>query len=113
MFKRRKGDDWLKVITAIGTPYLNDKISQIQNIEVVCKDILYQEGVIEILEANSGIDTLIISDILPSEKDFLTLINDVKNMNKDIDIIVFLEKRNPNIEAFLNSKQIYKIYEYE
>lgn len=101
----------MKVITAIGTPYLNEKIAQIENIDVICKDILYQEGIIELLEKNKEINMLIVSNVLPSESDFETLINEVKNINENIEIVVFLEKKDSRLEFFLNSKQIYKIYE--
>lgn len=101
----------MKVITAIGTPYLNERVSQIDDMEVICKDILYQEGVIELLESNKEINMLLVSNILPSECDFRTLINQVKNINENIEIVVFLDKRDLELETFLNSKQIYKIYE--
>ena len=52
----------MKIATAIGDTYINEKLKKIDNIEIVGKDISYQEGVIEILEEKRDIDILILSN---------------------------------------------------
>ncbi len=98
----------MKIITAIGEPYINNKLKE--NYEVIGKDILYQEGILEILDERKDIDLLILSDNLPLEYKFEELIEKILNKKKDIEIIVFLKNKKENIENFLNSKKIYKIY---
>lgn len=100
----------MKVITAIGNPYVSEKLKQYENIEIVGKDIQYQEGIIEVLEIRNDIELLIISNTLPEEYEFSILIDKIKKMKNDLEIIVFLKTKDENIENFLNSRNIYKIY---
>lgn len=100
----------IKVLTAMGNPILNEKLQILRNVSVVGKDVQYQEGVLEILEESLDIDCLIISDTLPGEYGFYKLINQIKNIKPKIDIYVFLEEKEENIENYLISQEIYKIY---
>ena len=100
----------MKIITAIGDPYINEKLKNIENCQVEGKDIQYQDGIIEVLEEKKDIDIAIISNNLPEEYNFYILINKIKMLKENIEIIVFLKEKNDDIEIFLNSKKIYKIY---
>ncbi|MBR3614323.1 MAG: AAA family ATPase [Clostridia bacterium] len=100
----------MKLITAIGNPVLNEKLRILESVCVVGRDIQYQEGIVEILEECEDIDCLIIHGNLPGEIGFYKLINKIKNIKPEIDICVFLEKKDENIENYLSSKEIYKIY---
>ena len=100
----------MKILTAIGNPYLNEKLKSIDSLMVIGKDVQYQEAVIEILEENLDIDSLIINKELPGDIGFYKLINKIKNIKEDMDIYVFLEEKNEDIENYLMSYQIYKIY---
>lgn len=100
----------MKILTAIGNPYLNEKFKSIDSLIVIGKDVQYQEAVIEILEENLDIDCLIINKELPGDIGFYKLINKIKNIKEDMDIYVFLEEKNEDIENYLMSYQIYKIY---
>lgn len=100
----------MKILTAIGNPYLNEKLRELDDVIVIGKDIQYQEAIIEILEENLDIDYLIINKELPGEIGFYKLISKIKNIKEDIDILVFLEEKDEDIENYLMSYQIYKIY---
>ena len=100
----------MNVITAIGNPILNEKLKNVKDVNVIGKDIQYQEGILEILDSREDIDVVIVSDILPDEYGFYNLINQIIRIKEEIEIIVFLEEKNSDIENFLNSKNIYKIY---
>lgn len=100
----------MKILTAIGNPYLNEKLRELDEVIVIGKDIQYQEAIIEILEENLDIDYLIINKELPGEIGFYKLISKIKNIKEDIDILVFLEEKDEDIENYLMSYQIYKIY---
>lgn len=102
----------MKIITAIGDPYLNDELKKYENLDVLCRDIQYQDGIIEIMLEREEIDLLIISDLLIGKCDFKTLINKILEIKKDLKIIVFLKEKNDDIEQFLNVKKIYKIYNF-
>lgn len=100
----------MKIITAIGNPYLNEKLKYYKDCQIIGKDIQYQDGIIEMLEEINDIDIIIISNNLIEEYPFKMLINKVLSMRKNIEIIVFLKYKDNDIEQFLNSKKIYKIY---
>ena len=100
----------MKIITAIGNQYLNEKLKENKQLEIIGKDIQYQDGILEILEYRQDIDIVILSNNLQQDYEFDILINKIQKIKKDIDIIVFLKDKNDNIENYLNSKQIYKIY---
>ena len=100
----------MNVITAIGNPIINEKLKNVEDVNVIGKDIQYQEGILEILDSREDIDVVIVSDILPDEYGFYNLINQIIRIKEEIEIIVFLEEKNSDIENFLNSKNIYKIY---
>lgn len=102
----------MKIITAIGDPYLNDELKKYENLDVLCRDIQYQDGIIEIMLEREEIDLLIISDLLIGKCDFKTLISKILEIKKDLKIIVFLKEKNDDIEQFLNVKKIYKIYNF-
>ena len=68
----------MNLITAIGNPNLNEKLKNKKTINVIGKDIQYQEGILEVLEERDDIEVLIISDILPGEYGFYKLINKIK-----------------------------------
>ena len=102
----------MKIITAIGDPYLNVELKKYENLDVLCRDIQYQDGIIEIMLERKEIDLLIISDLLIGKHDFKTLISKILEIKKDLKIIVFLKEKNDDIEQFLNVKKIYKIYNF-
>ena len=57
----------IKVLTAIGDKYLNEKLKKEEEIEIVENDIFYKEGILEYLEKNKNIDILILYEKLPGE----------------------------------------------
>ena len=99
-----------KIITALGNPLLNNKLLEQKEINVIGKDIQYQEGIFEILEKENKIDYLILSELLPGENNLEKLINKIKNKNNKINIIIIMENKKEEIENILYSKGIKKIY---
>ena len=55
------------IITAIGNPILNCELKKLEKFNVLNNDILYQEGILEILDSNDKIDFLILSQLLPGQ----------------------------------------------
>ena len=98
-----------KIITAIGNELLNNKIKKYQNVQIVLNDIQYKEGILEVLEENIDIDTIIISELLQGEIALKDLISKILNYNSKIKIILILELQNKDWEDYLYSKGVYKI----
>lgn len=99
-----------KVITAFANPKLKEELARSTKYEIVAPDIQYQEGIIELLEKDNQIDILILNSMLPGILDIKTLINNIKQINPTITIIIILENKDEEIENFLISKGIFQIY---
>ena len=99
-----------RVITAIGNEALSKKLKKQNNFEIIIEDIQYKEGIIEYLEKENNIDFLIISELLPGNIEIKKLIDKIKNINSDIQIILFLENKNTELENYLYAKGIYNIF---
>lgn len=100
----------MKIITALNNPKINNKLKEKTNFEIMCNDIQYQDGIIEILEKNEKIDLIIISELLPGKSSFIEIINIIKLKNKDIGIIAILKDNNETIKNQLISKGIFDIF---
>ena len=111
-----------KIITAIGNEILNKKLKKENDFEVIIEDIQYKEGIIEYLEKENNIDILIISELLPGNIELKELIEKIKNINSNIEIIIFLENKNtyilikpkqPKEKNVINNSIIKKIFKKE
>lgn len=99
-----------KIITAIGNEILNQKLKDENIFEVLLEDIQYKEGILEFLEKENQIDFLILSELLPGNIEIKELINKIKNINSNIQIILLLENKNEKLENYLYGKGIYSIF---
>jgi len=75
-----------KIITAINNPELNKELKRENNIELMCKDIQYKEGILEMLEENVTVDYIIIDEKLPGEINIEELIEKIIEINEKIKI---------------------------
>ena len=101
----------IKIMTAINNPNLNEELKKENNVEIVCKDIQYKEGILEILENNIKIDFIIIDENLPGEIELEKLIEEILEKKEKIKIIITIKKENKNKKYFDNKKIIKIIYE--
>ena len=86
----------MKIITAINNPKLNEELKNEKNIEIICKDIFYKEGILEILENEINIDYIIINSQLEGEIKLNKLIEKIIEKNEKIKIIILIKKENKN-----------------
>jgi len=100
----------MKVVTALGNEEINLKLKNNAQLEIIGKDIQYQEAVIEILDSIETVDLLILSSILPGEFNIKEFINIIKYKKPDIEIFIILEKENEELKEFFISKGINNIY---
>ncbi len=99
-----------KIITALNNPYLNNELKKEKKFNVINKDIIYKEGIIEILEKNKNINTLIINYDLDGNLKIDELIKKIKKINEKIELIFILEKEDIEKEKILKKYNIKKIY---
>jgi len=100
----------MDIVTALGNEDINNKLRKIKPMEIIGKDIQYQEAVIEVLEHHNNVELLILSSILPGELKIEEFINIIKYKIPKIEIIIILEKENEKLEEYLISKGINNIY---
>ena len=86
---------------------MNNELTKEENIQVIEKDLLYQDAVIETIESNENIDYLLLNENLPGEN-LNEFINKIEKL-QPIKIILFVDKIKKEQNQFQN--QIYKIYE--
>ena len=98
----------MKGITALGNEEINKQLKK--ELEIIGKDIQYQEAVLDVLENNENIEFLVLSSIIPGQFNIYEFINLIIFKNSKIKIIIFLEKRDKELENFLISKGINNIY---
>lgn len=99
-----------KAITAIENKKLLKNIKKNNNIKFIYKNIQYREAIIEILKKEKDIGIIFISEDIPGEISIEELINEIKLINKKIEIIFFLNRKNKNKEEKLKKIKVNKIY---
>ena len=98
-----------KIITALDNEKINLELRKLADYKIIGNDISYQEGIFEILEKENP-DILLLSEIINGELSIKELILKIKEKNKNLEIIVFLEKENPKLVEFLKINEIYNIF---
>lgn len=99
-----------KIITAIGEQKLNEELRKYDILKVVASDIQYKEGILEVLENEKDIDILIFNEEIQGEIEFEDLIDTIKLINRNIEIITILKEQDIEKLNYLKSKNISKIY---
>ena len=99
-----------KIVTAIGNHHLNEKLKQENTFEILGEDIQYQEGIFEFLEKEKNIDFLILSELLPGNMEIKKIVEKIKDSNPNIQIILFLDHKNQELENYLYAKGIFSIF---
>lgn len=101
----------MKILTAIDNPQISYELSK--KLDVISRDVQYKEAIIEILEKDKNIDLIIINEKIPGEIKLELLIKKIKEINKKIKLIIFLDRRDDKKEEFLNNYGIKNIYNKE
>lgn len=99
-----------KVILAIENEKLAKRIKENKEINIICNNLQYREAILELLEKNNQIESILISESLPGVISIEELIKKIKIINNKIDIIIFLEKENKNKKNKLKKLRVKNIY---
>ena len=100
----------MNILNALKNPNINKKLKEKTDFNIIGNDIQYQEGILEMLQKNEEINLIIISELLPGEMDFKELIYKIKNINKNIEIIVFLNSEDEELKNYLIAKGVFNIF---
>lgn len=99
----------MEIITAIGNPKINEELRKDNFYNVIGVDIQYQDGVFEILEKNKNINYLILNLNIFGELNEIDFFEKIIEKNKQIKLIIILEKNNEKLINYLFSKNIKNI----
>ena len=94
----------IRIITAINNPKINEELNKENNIEVIGKDILYKEGILELLEKKIKINYIIINSEISGEITLNNLTKKINEKNRKIKIILLIKTKNNEIKNNLNNK---------
>ena len=100
----------MNCLLAINNEKLFEELKKNENINIVFNNIQYKEGVLEILENNKNINYIILDENLNGQIKIEELINKIKNINKKINIIIILNKKDLVKKEYLLKNKIKYIY---
>lgn len=103
----------IKIITALGNPIINKKLSENKNIKILEKDIQYKEAIIEIINKYKEINFIIINENLPGEISKEEVKEKIKKTNKHIKIIFIDEEKEKYIYKIKSRKSRKKAKQFE
>ena len=95
-----------KIITAIGNEKIYRRIKENTENEIICKDILYEDGIFEVLEKENSIDFILISEEIIENNNFEKIIKKINKYNNKIKIIILLKNKREKLEENKNVKYI-------
>ncbi len=99
----------MKILTALNNEKIHSKLKKELKDYEILKDIIYKEGIIEFLTKESDINILILNNNIDGKTDIYTLVKQVLEINKYIEIIVILVEDDLKIRSFLSSYNINKV----
>ncbi len=99
-----------KVLTAIGSLELNERLKKIKDFKVFEKDIQYKEAIIDVLKIEKDFDVIIINEDLPGEMKIEQLIKNIKFINSEIKIFFILKNKDEDMEKTLYNENVKKIF---
>ena len=99
-----------KIITAIDSPEINEKLKKEYKLEIVGKDIQYREAILDVLKKRKEVNTIILYEKILGKITIEELITEIQKINSNINIIFFLEKNNKEKILKLHEKNIKNIY---
>lgn len=100
----------MNILTAINNENIFKELKIKKNINIISNDIQYKEGILEILEKNKNIDSVIINENLNGQIKIEELIKKIKKIKSKINIIIILNKKDLTKEQYLIKNKIKFIY---
>lgn len=88
----------MKIITGLLNPGINENLKK--DFEIIGKDILYTDDILEVINKNNEIDFFIINEKLPGQKNIYEIIKEINKKFPKIKIILFSKKIDKNIKVF-------------
>lgn len=100
-----------KILVAVDEKDIFKRMLIESKYSVFDKDIIYKEGILEVLEKNDDIDIVILNSNLYGDISFEELIKKIKLINENLKLIIFLGEKDKKYINFLNSNNIFNLYD--
>lgn len=91
----------IKIVTAVGNPTLNEELKKYNEFNVIGNDVIYAEGILELLEIDREIDCLIIGENINNNEDIKQFTEKIISIKRSIKIILIINKKNKELESKL------------
>ena len=98
-----------KIITALEENEIREELKiklGIHAIQFVGNNIVYPEGIIELLEKEEQVDTLLLQDTITNKKEIIPLLEKIKQKKPNIKMILILEKKEEMLLIYLKQNAI-------
>lgn len=102
-----------QILIAIDNNIIFNNLVRDKRFNFFNKDIIYKEGIVEVLEHNEDIDVVIINNNISGQEGFEKFILKLKNARENLKIILFLDFKDNQLINFLNINEIYSIYDIQ
>ena len=102
-----------QILIAIDNNIIFNNLVRDKRFNFFNKDIIYKEGIVEVLEHNEDIDVVIINNNISGQEGFEEFILKLKNARENLKIILFLDFKDNQLINFLNINEIYSIYDIQ
>lgn len=96
-----------KILTAIGNPIFNKKLKEMEDYQILTKDITNDEELIECLEREENVEFLVLCSTIITHYKVDEFIKIIRKLQEDIIIIFF---QGENVERSLKEDERLKIY---
>ncbi len=103
----------MNILTAIGNPAINEELKKNNKFNIISRDILYKEGILEFLEEEKNIDIIILNEELDGKIELDELLNKVNKINNKIKIIILFKDKNKYLNYEILKNNFFKLYESE
>ena len=98
-----------KIITALEENEIREELKiklGIHAIQFVGNNIVYPEGIIELLEKEEQVDTLLLQDTITNKKEIIPLLEKIKQKKPNIKMILILKKKEEMLLIYLKQNAI-------
>lgn len=103
----------MNILLALNNEKIFKELKDNKKIKIVCNDIQYKEGILEILEKIKNINYIILNEELYGQIKIEELIKKIKLINDKINIIIILNKKDLIKQEYLIKNKIKYIYAEE
>lgn len=103
----------MNILLALNNEKIFKELKGNKKIKIVCNDIQYKEGILEILEKIKNINYIVLNEELYGQIKIEELIKKIKLINDKINIIIILNKKDLIKQDYLIKNKIKYIYAEE